>query len=267
MRKAITVTLILTVLMLMAGCGSKKNIIAQGSCGEDGDNAVFVLDEDGSMVISGSGTVSKQFGQEEFAGSIVSVTFEEGIEVIGDQCLALCPALEKITVPSTVEYTGWGAFRGCPKLKDVQIAEGLGMIDAETFKDCTALENINIPKSVMSLGIYAFEGCTSLKTVTLAEGSKLRVMESCVFKNCSSLTSFTISRYVSYVGGEVFTGCSSLADVYIYLDPEKIDWDSREGASFGSGTVIHVDPQYYNSFVEKFASYLHVASIEPVEEN
>ena len=82
-----------------------------GSCGE---NATFVLDKNGKLVITGTGAVDS-FPWSEYPQFIKEVVIGEGISSIGANAFAGC-ALKMITLPSSLAEIGDSAFAGCEDL-------------------------------------------------------------------------------------------------------------------------------------------------------
>ena len=61
------------------------------------------------------------------------VTFNEGLQKIGDYAFCNCLSLERIKLPSTVVEIGENAFHSCYNLKKVTFNEGLEKIGNGAF--------------------------------------------------------------------------------------------------------------------------------------
>ena len=141
-------------------------------------------------------------GEYAFAGSgINSLTFSNGLEIIGEN-----------------------AFEDCIMLQTVTFAENslLGAIGARAFKGCSALTDFKIPWSVSVIGDSAFEGCERLASIDLcSEGvdetgthsTLLRYLGQDVFKNCKALKSVTFPDNCLDVYISLFQGCALLESI------------------------------------------------------
>ena len=117
---------------------SKENasVVETGSCGE---NATYMLDEDGTLVISGIGAIEKNaFYKRQ---DIKEIVIEKGITEIGQNVFSNCSNLQKIVIGEDISIIDMGAFAGCTDLnkliiwsKDIQKMRNGG------FENCTQLK-------------------------------------------------------------------------------------------------------------------------------
>jgi len=91
-----------------------------GACGEA---LTWSLDQSGTLVISGTGTMDDYTaGTAPWAscnGEIVAAVLAEGITGIGQYAFYGCGSLEHIVLPGTLAGVGSSAFEGCAALKSV----------------------------------------------------------------------------------------------------------------------------------------------------
>lgn len=78
-------------------------------------------------------------------------------------------SIETVSLPSTLETIGDGAFAECCNLSDVTLPEGLTSIGICAFYNCTGLEKITVPEGVTSISDEAFGRCSNLKTIILPD--------------------------------------------------------------------------------------------------
>ncbi len=78
-------------------------------------------------------------------------------------------SVRSVTLPDTVVSIGYGAFRDCKFLSQIEMSGGITAIDGSAFSGCTSLTDITIPDSVTTIGDGAFERCTYLKNVKLSK--------------------------------------------------------------------------------------------------
>lgn len=124
----------------------------------------------------------------------------------------------KFVIDNSIKVIGTACFRGCTRLKSIDIPESVKSIWNGAFSGCTSLESIVIPDNMEDIGDGVFTGCTNLKSVTVGSGdSRIGSMQ---FYNCTSLTSVTIPASVTTIRNGAFANCTSLTDVY-YRGTEK----------------------------------------------
>lgn len=85
--------------------------------------------------------------------------------------------------------TNAGIF-GNSKIKSVTLPESLEYIGWNAFKKCTTLEEVIINSNIKNIGYNAFEGCLNLRSIDL---TKVKAIGSSAFYNCTNLTSVKVS--------------------------------------------------------------------------
>ena len=213
---------------------SKENasVVETGNCGE---SATYTLDEDGTLVISGTGIIEDNVFQNN--ADIRNVIIKQGITQIGHYSFASCNNLEKIIVPESVKYVQYNSFEGCEQLRT---AGGLGSecnIEFETgeklsvagkrglFEYCA---DIKIPEGVVSIeDNYEFQKLNRLEYVSLPDS--LRKIGKGAFWNCSNLQKIVIGKNIETINSWAFSGCASLSKVIILSDKVNIGRDVFSG--------------------------------------
>ncbi len=131
-------------------------------------------------------------------------------------------AIEKISIPKSVEYIEPKAFEGMYGLREIDVDEENAAYVSEDgclySRDKKILvcvrkdaENFDVPEGVTTIGDCAFDGCKSLKSVRLPDGLTLIGEEA--FLNCENLSSVRLPETVRSIGECAFYGCKSLASV------------------------------------------------------
>lgn len=93
-----------------------------------------------------------------------------GGTIDGTNGTKLLSALEKLTLKSTVKFTGTSHFTPCSStLKTVTIEDGITEIPTSCFANCGKITEITIPASVINIGDNAFYN-TSLKNLVIPDG-------------------------------------------------------------------------------------------------
>lgn len=124
MKKVVTIALFLIIMLASFAVTISAEEIASGSCGAQGDNLTWTLDDTGTLTISGEGEMdvkgysSSQWS--EFNQIITSVNIGAGVLSIDDLAFANCINLAEIIISNSVNKIGDSAFWCCEKLKSIQ---------------------------------------------------------------------------------------------------------------------------------------------------
>ena len=133
-------------------------IVATGTYGGD---TVWTLDENGTLTVSGTGSVTScQYGHD-----VVKVVIQSGITEIGDGAFAEM-GISEVEMSDTVTKIGEDAFAHNDYLKRVVLSKGLTNISRRCFAACTKLTDLIIPSGVISIDDFAL-GTTALATITI----------------------------------------------------------------------------------------------------
>ena len=190
----------------MPSCNTtvSATFILGGNCGANGDNVTWILDDNGTLTISGSGAMADYISSNppwySDIQNIKSIVIDYGVTSIGQFAFYYCTNLTSITITDSVTSIGASAFGDCFSLTSITIPDSVTSIDALAFLS-TNLTNITIPDSVTSIGYGAFA-------------------------HCKNLTSVTIPNSVTSIGNIVFYGCDKLkttdnsisVDKALYID-------------------------------------------------
>jgi len=218
-------------------------IVAYGTCG---DNLTWELDGEGTLTISGTGTMYS-FAENGapwygYSSAIQNVALGENVTSIGDYAFNGFSIPTSITIPTSVTTIGEGAFNGCTGLKDVYYGDTKAQwnkISIGTGNECLTNaslhtvtpsgacgENLtwvlNDDGTLIITGTgpmdnfaegnapwYAYRD--TIKKVLIKNGATN--IGEYAFYGCSNLTDITIPNSVTVIGTAAFADCTSLADV------------------------------------------------------
>ena len=127
-------------------------IIKQGTCGANGDNLTWTLDNEGLLTISGEGKMKNyDFYSSTFKNTnVTKVKISHGVTSIGKKAFSGCKALTSIEIPNSVTSIGDQAFAWCKALTSIHIRcehpENLKIYEEAFYK--TNIENctLHVPK-------------------------------------------------------------------------------------------------------------------------
>ena len=220
-----------------------KAALASGTCGE---NLTWVLEENGTLTISGTGEMTSSVRWSSYKDSIKTVvikdgatTIEEGafrdcknltsitipasVTKIGDYAFEKCKSLASITIPASVTNTGEDVFSGCSTLARIEVDsenQNYTSLDGVLFsKDLTKIirypegrpGDYTIPSNVTSIGNFAFKGCAGLTNVIIPNG--VTSIGELAFSGCKNLSVVTIPDSVNDIGFYAFSNCKALSSV------------------------------------------------------
>ncbi len=182
-----------------------------------------------------------------YDGTATDVVVPEGVEEIGSYAFANCTNLVSVTLPSTLEYIGYGAFRGTA-LASVVIPEGVENIGYEAFAYCTNLVSVTLPSTLESIGDNAFYN-TALASVALPEGVENIGYEA--FADCTNLVTVTgTCPELRYVGSNPFSGTpvyENIEEGLVRVGPIVFGWrgEAAEALTIPEGVSYICSDAFY----------------------
>ena len=213
-KRILSMLLALVMLATMLPLGLIDTAEAAVSSGTCGEHVYWTLTNDGTLTISGKGTMADYvWNGAPWYGfrSEVKTVIIYGVTNIGDRAFQGCSSLTSITIPDSVTSIGWYAFQGCSSLTSVTIPNSVTSIGAYAFYGCKSLTSVTIPNSVTSIGEHTFSNCTSLTSVTIP--NSVTSVGEWAFTDCTSLTSVTIPNSVTSIGSNAFNGSNAAITV------------------------------------------------------
>lgn len=254
MKKKIFAVLALAILLALSMAPAAwAATVASGECGAEGDNVTWVLDDTGTLTISGTGAMADYNGTAtpwyKQQDNVKQVVIENGVSYIGDWAFVGCGNLVNINISATVSNIGTTVFPNsgdifsnintdvnnlnysslngvlfnkdktvlvkCPvgKSGNYIIPDTVNTIGVGAFQGCYHLTNIKIPNNVTNIDNVAFYNCESLKQVNLPQG--ITKISNGTFSACRNLTNIVIPDSVISIDSLAFSHCDSLNNIVI----------------------------------------------------
>jgi hypothetical protein len=94
-----------------------------------------------------------------------SYTIPSSVSSIEKFAFYHCTALTNISMATSINFIGSGAFNGCSKLTTMTIPSSVIYIGEQAFYSCKGLLDLTIPLSIKSIGFGAFSYCTKLNSI------------------------------------------------------------------------------------------------------
>ena len=224
-----------------------EELEATANSGTCGKSAVWTLDGDGHLTISGTG-VMEEFIRNAVKKSVLTVTIESGITGIGESCFSGCQNIISIEIPDTVKIISRNSFGGCFALQSVSLPDGVEEIGEYAFTGCKAMETLHLGKGLKVIHDGAFQGDGNLTALRLPEG--VETIGDGVFAGCESMTTVGLPKSMTRIGESAFLGCGSITDVY--YGGSWADWHSLNIGQYNdslTGAKIHYGTSHVHDFV------------------
>ena len=144
--------LIAAVMMFVFfGISASAATVDEGICGE---NLVWVLDDNGTLDISGEGEMadfsSGSSPWHQYRYQIENINVGYGITTIGQYSFAFLQNVETVSLPDTLEKIKKDAFFSSA-FAEIQLPDSLKIIEAYAFHYCSFLKSITAPNMNNSL--------------------------------------------------------------------------------------------------------------------
>ena len=177
--------------------------------GDFSDDLHWRLYDDGTLNITGSGTMPNYGGWVNSKDKIKKVVVGNGIASVGYMAFEGCTNLTEIDLPDSITSIDNRAFYGCTNLATIKWPNNLTSIGNLAFKNCTSLALTELPNSVTFIDIAAFSGCTGLALTKLPDG--LTRIERSTFESCTNLALTELPSGITSIGNSAFNRCTNLA--------------------------------------------------------
>ena len=228
-----TVSSIATDVTLQYDTGTATS----GICG---DNLTWDLDQDGTLVIRGTGAMTDYDPDNNRSPwssryDIKKVIIQDGVTTIGAWAFNSCWYLTSIEIPNSVTRIGSHCIRFCGRLLDLVIPDSVTQIDSYAF-DFNYLEKITLPPNITCIEDFTFNGSSNLTSITVPDGvtrigswafaqcpnlvtveipDSVESIDTFAFALSTSLNRISLPDGLTSIENGLFSGCSALTSVDI----------------------------------------------------
>ena len=205
--------------------------VESGTCG---DNLTWTLDEEGTLTISGSGSIKKSAFESD--DRIKKVIINNSCTSIGNSAFYDCEKLTSITIPDSVTSIGQNAFNGCSSLTSITIPDSVTSLGHSVLSGCSSLTDVRISKNITSISNDMFFGCISLTSIDIPDN--ITRIGDYSFNMCSSLKSIMIPKNVTSIGICAFRDSFNLKKILV--EEGNQNYSSIDGVLFNSDQTVLV---------------------------
>ncbi|MCR4776803.1 MAG: leucine-rich repeat domain-containing protein [Saccharofermentans sp.] len=244
--KVKVLTMFMSLVMAVAALPALNSNAATIISGKCGANASYVLSDDGTLKINGSGAIDEYVTYTNGQTSapwyskrsyIKRVVIGDGITRLGSNAFSWCTQIAEVQFSSQRNLTSIGTqtFYECYNLKSITLPAGLISVGRNAFvysgltsviipntvktiaygafANCY-LTKVYIPASVVTIGDFAFRG--NKQMVKFTGGAGVVTIGIQAFEHCWKLSNFVItSKKLKKIGKACFLCDSKLKTLYI----------------------------------------------------
>ncbi len=177
------------------------------------------------------------------------VIIPDSVVYIGYGAFQYCRALKEAVIPDSVSETDNCVFEDCESLTSVIFGNGLKSVSYGMFSGCSALADIYIPEGISYINPYAFDGCVSLSEINVSKDNPAyRTIDGNLYSKDSTClhiyapgkteSTFTVPEKVTTIGDYAFSGCKKLTEIVVGENVSAIGYKSFGNCSSLSRVVL-----------------------------
>lgn len=248
-KKIVGILFGFVLCVIVCGITASAETVVTGSCGAEGDNVSWVLDDDGTLTIYGNGKMAdcKQSESPSYYNrgyAINKVVIKQGVSSVGNGAFKSCKGLTEIEIPNSVTEIGSETFRSCSNISKISLPESVTSIGSYAFSYCTSITDFVIPEAVTDVSDFAFRGCSNLANVTIPDG--VTRIGSYAFADCTALTTISLPDSLNLIMQEAFSDCKNLQRCDL---PKKVSSISLRAFS-GCKSLTEIEIPYGITYID-----------------
>ncbi len=163
-----------------------------------------MLDDAGTLTISGTGDMQRDWQWGRSGSKIKNVIIQSGVTSIDSDAFSGCRAMKSVIIPDSVTSVGNYAFDDCSSLTSVTVPGSMTEIRDSAFCDCGSLKNVYYSGNRgqwQDIDIYEDNEClTNANIIFNYDGAPARIdVFNCRYGN-NTLTAEVKFGYVTQAG-------------------------------------------------------------------
>lgn len=153
---------------------AQNSTVASGECG---DNLAWILDDQGTLTVSGTGPIPSydyilSVPWYDYRNQVTAVIIENGVTAIGSNAFFNMPQISSLTIPTSATQIGDTAFYGCRNLAELSLPDGITSIGYEAFTGSAFFDNAdNWEDDVLYCGKYLLSVQDSVTALSIKSGT------------------------------------------------------------------------------------------------
>lgn len=169
-----------------------------------GYSAFYLSSISGTLVIPDD--VTHIWSDAFYDTNISSLVLAPGIEILGSSAFGDCSSLSgTLTLPETLKYIGYAAFRSCGFTGNLVLPNSLEYIGGQAFYDAgTFVGGLTIPEKIPVLYANTFTSSSKTKFTGTLNLSNVQVIEYGCFSKCGFSAELVIPEGVTEIPVECF---------------------------------------------------------------
>ena len=278
-------------LCLIPSASAEGDVVATGTCG---DNATWMLDEEGKLIISGTGIMYDYPFDETgpWGVTVTNIVIEDGITSIGNFAFNGCKDLINVSIPYSIKRIGDGTFQECENLTSIKLPSSVTSVGNWAFGRCPIhsvfiddLESwLNItspdsPESNYNFMFASYGGYISYSKDLYINGIVVRdiiipdgveKIPGWAFRDFTGIRNIQIPSSVAYIGQYAFGGCTGLTsitipsgvttiDAYAFCGCNRITSISIPRTVTSIGSAAFSECKISSLYIDDLASWLNIS--------
>lgn len=227
-KRVLSILIILSIIssfMISLPIVANAETSVSGTCGDD---LTWVLDDEGTLTISGTGDMEDWSAPNaspwaEYRQNIKTVILKEGITHIGDYSFSHCTELSSILFAESLESIGSQAFFYCSNLTNISLGTNIVKIGTYAFSYTGYYKDkSNWDNDVLYMGEFLLAADSNISgTCIVKEGTKC--IEELAFFTCRNLNTIIMPESLETIEYEAFGYCENLTEVQLSNNLKTID--------------------------------------------
>ena len=168
LRFPLAMLLCLIVCLCIVPSAYAESVVASGTCGAEGDNLTWTLDNKGTLTISGTGAMQDYYWTDttpptlplpwgNYKNSIIELVVNDGVTALGMRAFYQMTNLQRVVLPEGITSLPFQVFSGCENLSDINFPSSLTRLENESLY-FTGIDKLFLPATVTTVEGHFYGG-------------------------------------------------------------------------------------------------------------